>query len=269
MKNVAVAVIHGMGSQDVGYADPLGRRLASRLRDAGKDPQTVAWKEIYWRDLTEPRQTEFLDDAGRAHRLDFGGLRGFVLRALADAVAYTREGDGGVYGQIHARIAEALGELEAEDELEHPTPLVVLAHSLGAHVMSNYIWDMQKLTRTGADTSLSAFQRMETLASIVTFGCSIPLFTFACNDVQPIDFPPSTLPESFRDRAIWLNLFDRDDVLGYPLKPIGPAYDRVVTEDREINVGGLVSSWNPMSHGSYWSDNDLVRPAAEVISAFL
>jgi hypothetical protein len=32
------------------------------------------------------------------------------------------------------------------------------------------------------------------------------------------------------------------------------AYHR--DEDNEINVGGLVTSWNPAAHSAYWEDND-------------
>ena len=86
-----------------------------------------------------------------------------------------------------------------------PKPLVVLAHSIGGHIMSNYIWDIQK-KRPIVEPGANKFERMETLAGIITFGCKIPLFTFALKDIVPI-----TLPGGVK----WLNYFDPDDVLGY------------------------------------------------------
>ena len=112
---------------------------------------------------------------------------------------------------------------------------------------------------------------MHTLAGMVTFGCNIPLFTFAYTNVAPIVFPAAELPDpgDVRDKAKWLNYYDPDDVLGYPLKSINAAYDAVVDEDIPINVGGLFSSWNPLSHNKYWTDNDFTKPAAEFIATFL
>ena len=134
----------------------------------------------------------------------------------------------------------------------------------------DYIWDMQH-PGGNPPPGLSPFERMHTLAGMVTFGCNIPLFTFAYTNVVPIVFPAAELPDpgDVRDKAKWLNYFDPDDVLGYPLKSINAAYDAVVDEDIPINVGGLFSSWNPISHTKYWTDNDFTKPAAEFIATFL
>ena len=65
--------------------------------------------------------------------------------------------------------------------------------------------------------------------------------------------------------ARWLNFFDADDVLGYPLKPVSPDYAAKVTQDIEINVGGLFTSWNPVSHVEYWDDDDFLEPVSALI----
>lgn len=70
-----------------------------------------------------------------------------------------------------------------------------------------------------------------------------------------------------RAPARWLNFFDRDDVLGYPLKPTGPAYGAAVNEDLEINVGGWFKSRTPLSHNGYWESKDLARRLAGVIGS--
>ena len=143
-----------------------------------------------------------------------------------------------------------------------------MAHSLGGNIMSNYIWDMQ---HGGGDQpgDLSPFEQLHTLAGMITFGCNIPLFTFAYTDVKPIQFPADQLPDTVRNKARWFNYYDPDDVLGYPLKSINSAYDAVVDEDIAINVGGLLSNWNPISHTKYWTDNDFTKPAAEFIASYL
>lgn len=78
------------------------------------------------------------------------------------------------------------------------------------------------------------------------------------------------LPDDLKRKAKWLNFYDPDDVLGYPLKPINAAYDNVVTDDITINVGSWFStSWNPLSHSAYWTDNSFTKPVAKYVCSFL
>ena len=144
-------------------------------------------------------------------------------------------------------------------------PLIVMAHSLGGHIMSNFIWDRQKSPPAG----LSDFEKMKTLAGMVTFGCNIPLYTFAYKKVVPIKFPAPGLKKPIRDKAKWLNFFDPDDILGWPLKPLSTGYREVVTKDVPINVGGWLASWNPASHSGYWTDNDFTKPVSRFIASLL
>ena len=43
----------------------------------------------------------------------------------------------------------------------------------------------------------------------------------------------------------WINFYDRDDVIAYPLRSLNPAYKAVITDDREINVGGSCGELEP------------------------
>ncbi len=256
-KTLGVAVIHGMGSQrSKAFADPLIEELESRL----KQPQKVAWRRIFWADVLSARQDRYLKAANRNNQLDFFTLRRFVVSALGDASAYQRvdEDAKSTYGRIHTIVRDEIAALR--DELgSDEAPLVILAHSLGGHIISNYIWDIQKRNAI-VEPGDNDFERMRTLAGLVTFGCNIPLFTFALNKIVPI-----TLPKS----AKWLNFFDPDDVLGYPLKPLSAAYRRAVSRDIAINVGGIVASWNPLSHSKYWTDNDFTKPAARFLDGLI
>jgi hypothetical protein len=111
---------------------------------------------------------------------------------------------------------------------------------------------------------------MKTLAGFVTFGSTIALFTLALTKFQGFTFPPDELAGNVRNAAHWLNIYDPDDVLGYPIKPLCPEYDgNSQIEDRAINVGGLLTSWNPLSHNDYWTDNDFTKPVAKLIEAIV
>ncbi len=266
MADLAVAVIHGMGSQRPGFSRGLKARLREHLGPAFR---RVRWREVYWADVLDARERRYLADAAAAGDLDWMELRGFVVRALGDVVAYRRVDDDpdSVYGRVHRKVARAIARLDDGRD----RPLVWLAHSLGGHVMSNYIWDLQRgrpIVPPEADT---AFQRMRTLAGIVTFGCNLPLFTMVLprSRVLPIAFPGDALPRGLKARAKWLNLYDPDDVLGYPLRPVNAAYRRTVAADIRVQVGGLLTGWTPLSHQGYWEDEDVAREIAGLMRDLL
>lgn len=260
MAKVGIAVIHGMGSQKKGFERPMVEELTNRLAKLGVGQSDVAWEPIYWANVTEPRQMEYFKDADRDGDLDWKKLRKFVLTALGDASGYRKTGDtkNDIYDAIHAIVGQALAQLSKQVSSPN-APLIWIAHNLGGHIMSNYIYDTQKSVTAGKLKNKSKFERLETLRGILTFGCNIPLFTFAYrkSEVKPIKLPRG---------AVWDNYYDPDDVLGYPLKPISAAYNKTVRSDFSINSGGIATSWTPLSHNGYWTDNDFTKPAAQFIA---
>ena len=264
---LGILVIHGMGSQEDTFADAIIAELNDRVEDRGKDSTRIAWESVYWADILEPRQHQYWLESKNNNDLDAVRLRKFMLTAFGDASAYQQVDSphNTTYESIHERIRVKVKSLYESGLGSQPKPLIILAHSLGGHMISNYIWDAHK----NPDMSVSPFERMYKVSGIVTFGCNIPFFTFAYDTVVPIRFPHPTLPDYLKAKARWLNFFDPDDVLGYPLKDINTAYADVVDEDISINVGGIFTSWNPLSHGEYWTDNDFTNPVADLIATFL
>ncbi len=132
-------------------------------------------------------------------------------------------------------------------------------------------WDDIQQGRGIVTPGSGNFQQMKTLAGMITFGCNIPFFTLAYKkaDIRPIHFPGDALTPAQKNKARWLNFYDPDDVLGYPLKAINQKYNQVVNNDVAINVGGILSSWNPMSHQKYWTDNDFTKPVVRFIQSWL
>ena len=271
---VAVAVIHGIGSQankspeisdERTFSDRLYRKLARKL-GRGRMAREVAWREVFWADVLEPRQERYLERIKDRTRYD--RVRGFVVKSISDAASFQRrEGvDDNAYALIQQRVRRTIADLN--EDTSDDTPLVILAHSFGGHILSNYVWDLQR----GRMPELATpFQRMQTVRRFVTFGCNIPLFTFAYppQDVAPIAYPgPEPTPQPW-----WLNYYDPDDVLAFPLAPIGPAYEAMAARgelrDVRMNAGGVLRSWNPLSHDAYWTDKDFVRPVAEMLRELL
>lgn len=266
-KELAIVVIHGMGSQEPDYAEPMIAEINDRVDDLSKDPDQIAWKTVYWADILKSRQDKYWRDAKRRAELDFVRLRKFIVSSFGDAAAYQQvsSATNSTYLDIHARIRARIKDLYENDLGGRPQALIVLAHSLGAHIMSNYIWDQQRRP----NMNLSSFERMNWLCGFITFGCNIPLFTFAYKKVVPITFPPTRLPKRYSSKARWYNYYDPDDVLAYPLKPINKAYNDTVNRDISINVGGILSSWNPISHTKYWTDDDFTKRVSTFITRFI
>jgi hypothetical protein len=267
---LAVVVVHGIGSSSPGFADAMITEVSDRLVAAGHDPATVAWQPILWADLLASRQAAYLERAAGQGELDHLWLRRFVVGALGDAAAYQYvDSPSSTYVQVHDRIRQRMRDLSVDRLGERPVPLVVLAHSLGSHIASSYVWDTQRGKPTGAGPTASAFERFGHLAGFVTFGSPLPLFTFAHDPVVPIDFPGRALAPAVAERAAWLNLYDRDDVLGYPLRPTSPGYAEVVDADIELDAGPWGLSATPASHTAYWTDRDVTRAVAELLGGLL
>lgn len=265
-KKVAALVVHGMGKQSPDFADEFKADLLAAVDDMGYPAARLALCSLYWADVTQPEQQRYYSAVEAGGDIGQKKIRRFVVNAFGDATAYQRVEGQGTYGKIHDRVrgnVEALFKAVGSQNL----PLVVIAHSLGAHIMSNYIWDQQH--PDGAAVVASSFEQFKTHAGMLTFGCNIPLFTFAYDPVVPISFPGSDLSPSVKAASKWLNYYDKDDVLGWPLKPVCDAYDDLVAADVEMNVGGGFTNWNPASHSRYWSDDDFVDAVAEYLCSIL
>ena len=276
---VGALVIHGMGFQKKGFSSGLFQAVSKHLAARGA---RVAWQEIHWADVLEPRENELWnwmlkakEPDGSALPLAWRTVREFMVHNFGDAIAYHRDQSKSSYDDIHTVISRGVGDLKTE--LNDPdAPIVVLAHSLGGHMMSNYIWDRQHWTSVMADTC----QPIPTLAAMITFGCNIPLFSLSYPLARPITLPgPGITGPTARAAARWLNFFDRDDVLGWPLRPL---YEKNLAEldaeqagtvglieDRAINVGSAATSWNPSAHAAYWEDADFTSPVADYLGTLL
>ena len=264
-KNIAVLIIHGMGAQNTDFAEPTMKKLDALV----KGKKNIIWQPINWAGITQPRQEQFMDDIinVKENRIRWRRLRKFVISSLGDATAYQQvKGSGtSTYDNINNCVEEKINDLFWRKLGGNPCPLVVMAHSLGGHIMSSYIWDVQKGHRK--PTGNNNFEHMRYLGGMITFGCNIPLFTFAhdLKNLKPIGFPGDKLKN--KEKAAWLNFYDADDVLGYPLKQVYSDFEPL--RDIHINAGnfftGWLTSWNPLSHRNYWTDKGMLEQVADFI----
>ena len=266
MADVGVLIIHGIGWQKPGFSLKMQNWLKSMLGEeaAGK----VIFQEVVWAEPIEEKQIAYMEASQHLFRNDW--LRSMIVRLLGDAAAYSATAE---HRRIHRTVYDAIRNMRRGLKPDGKT--IILAHSLGGHIMSNFIFDLQipsgveGATKTAKVAEILSVQNQEveelqpfvsSITAICTFGCNIALFALGHNDIQPIEKPSET--------CMWYNYYDEDDVLGYPLKTLNGYKDSEWIRDERISVGRWWALWetaSPLSHLHYWTDKDLLDPIVGMI----
>ena len=277
-QKIAVAIIHGVGKQDPNFAEGMAQelkeRFAEKLEGKAEDPASeLVIRAVYWAPVLQDAEDELWKRMKRAGELDFTTLRRFVVDFAADAIAYQpTPRDRTIYDRIHGVFAEEIQKLLKVDKVGEKAPLCVIAHSLGSVIASNYFYDLQSGPNRLISPSIrgkigdTPLELGETLTLFYTLGSPLAIWSLRYTNPifgVPIKVPSPRLSDHYPGlKGEWVNFYDEDDVLGYPLRTLNQDYKGVVRADRQVNVGGLLSSWNPASHLGYWTDNDVTKPIA-------
>lgn len=269
---LGVVIVHGMGAADPSFAAPLIDGLSGLM---GDDAAAVAFEPCCWSDILQVGQDEIWRRLQlSAAPMHLGVLRKWVTGTLGDPTGYLsgyeRQGTP-VIQLVHQRFAESLAA--AGRRLKDPAvaPIVVLAHSLGGVVVTNYLWNLERAAGevgAGAASTMYAgareaarrpvgdtpIERLETLAGLITFGCNIPLFLPPTPPYECVRLPRAALAAKLGATARWLNVYDPFDVLGYPLRDLWDESHGTQIDDVALEVGMPGISITPLSHAAYWSD---------------
>jgi len=291
MTKIAMAVVHGVGKQDPDFHRPLVSRIKERfagklqgLPNCPEHPELELVDEpVYWAPVLHQKESRLWDRVTSGFDLDYVKLRHFMIDFAADAIAYQPlPNHRDIYDQIHVKFARALNRLAKPEAAGVKAPLCVIAHSLGTVIASNYLYDLdhdfQRKSKDGEQNCISEevgneigdapLEKGETLTLFFTMGSPIAIWSLRYERPlfgQPIKVPARRLRRHYSKTKYpdlegeWINIFDEDDVIGYPLKALNSHYTKAVTKDLAVNAGGLLSSWNPLSHNSYWKDRDVIR----------
>jgi hypothetical protein len=262
--DVGVLIVHGMGRQRATFADGLMRRLERRL---GGDASRVRFRPCYWGDiLQQPQEATWDKLAGPGRPMGWRLWRRWVTSSLGDPASYLSgyfKRGSPVYGDVHERLRASLESLALD--LASPTaPLVILAHSLGSVIVTNYLWDERGTRRVGR----TDFESGRTLAGLVTYGSNIPLF-LPPPPVECITFPPPELDPGLRNVARWINIYAPADVLGYPLNDIWDQRHGTTITDLPIHAGPWPLSRTPLSHVLYQVDRGFLRTVLGLLRVIL
>lgn len=261
---IAIAIIHGIGSQTEDFAEEMEKELKDKFAERfwkmnysyEVAVSQLVIKPICWAEIFEEAESK-LWEKFQARDLDYIGLREMIIHVLADAIAYQKSPTKkNFYQKIHNRIDARLKEL-ADSVGDRKAPLCVISHSLGTVIASNHFYDLQQRKRE-QNSLESPLERGDTLALFYTMGSPIALWSIGYDEFdKPIEVPARRFKDRYPNLGEWVNIYDKHDIIAYPLEPI---YGKEFVRDIQADVGGLLTSWNPLSHIGYWKDKDVIKP---------
>ena len=261
MKKVFAIIVHGIGKTTLGYAQPFIKELKRRfkayiqamLKTKDDYADGLEIKEIVWDDILAGNQDkliEILKKGFYAHKPK--GLRAFFKKmfffvpnivfklrtnfaaeSISDIIGYKNQE---AYQKIHQRLFDEIDSLAKTDEKQ---PLSIIAHSLGTVISSDFIYDREK--------KCGALHENFFLSNLFTLGSPIALFALQYG-IELFKNPIHVEDEN----GHWINIFDIDDPIAYPLKNLNEAYDKAVHADKEVNTGGF-----SVSHTRYFKDREV------------
>ena len=268
-----------MGNTLPNFAENLEEKLAKKLDENWSD---VYFDSIYYANVFQENQTRIFNRIKALDDIDWITLRRFLLYGLSDAAGLERNAcdEGSAYEDVQNIILDTLDR--AFEVVGEDAKVVLIAQSLGCHVISNYIWDAQSKTpKQGAwryggfedsspGSNLDKFRRLKNLKYLYFTGCNIPVFVAGIPQNKIKAIASTSKGYSFK----WKNFYDPDDPLGWPLKNLTlknerQSYKYEVNEDNAINTGRLIKSWNPLSHTTYWEDSDVLNSLVEDIESLI
>ncbi len=208
-RHVGIVFVHGILGNEFDFAAKMEHRLRQAMPRALQD--FIHFRSVFWAGTVREHQRDYFGRASNTGFMWHKRLRRYVIEGLGDAAAYqkTRYRKNSVYYEVQSAISDKIATLETRGREQ--MPLIFIGHSLGCHVISSYLWDINKLTQRSeagvADfddpdeqalwrelKAASPLRRMKTLAGIVTLGSNMPMFTFTFGPdaVYPVTSPISS-----------------------------------------------------------------------------
>ncbi len=274
MKKINVIIVHGIGKTSPGYAQPLIHGLTDKfsgalqniLKTSDDFSSDIVIREIVWDDVLAVNQdklSKLLKKGFKQHKPK--GLRAFASKffsfltapifrlrtdfaaqAISDIIGYK---NSDAYPKIHGRLRQGL-DLLADNRrtLGEKQHVSIIAHSLGTVISSDFVYDQLKAHGTLHEQFL--------LSNFFTLGSPIALFALEYG----IELFKSPIRLECKDGQ-WINIFDLDDPVAYPLKNLNDAYDAAVDIDQEVNTGGF-----GVSHTRYFKNQSVQQLIAQKLA---
>ncbi|MCI0679739.1 chemotaxis protein [bacterium] len=263
---ITVAIIHGVGKQEPDFAEPTARLLKKYFSREVGSAEGLVIKPVYWEPVVQGAEDLLWKRVKEGGRIRWRKSRRYAIDYGGDALAYQpTPWDRTMYDEIHMVFAAALNAL-AEEAGEN-APLCVISHSLGTVIASNYFYDLSQEYSRGrvilSDTMRSRIgdtplEHGKTFSRFYTMGSPIAVWALRYG-VENFGAPISISGE-------WVNYYDPDDIIGYPLKTLNDSYNQAVMADVAVNAGGILNFWNPSCHSYYWTRLSVIKPIAQSLA---
>lgn len=257
-KKVGVLILHGVGVQDKGYSIPMQKGIQTVLSKIGAYAEQVKFKEVLYSDIFDVNQeerSEYMVNTSSKFQLITRGIRKLLVFVFSDAVSYRA-----CYKKVHERLSKNIKGLQKE--LEEGAPVIVVAHSMGVIAISDYIYDQQENIHSELN-----LEKITNLKALISFGCNIPLFEMGYEETVCIKRPDTDKDEDF----FWTNFYSPFDVLGYRVEEYyteRPSPDFLI-KDVKVFPGGVLKTWNLLSHTAYWKHKGIHTLIGETINKYL
>lgn len=244
---IRIVVLHGIGRHSEDFYKELEAGLSAELSILGIEEISITG--FLFSDISQANQDRYWESVD-PKSISMDRFREVFLHYFGDAGAYgTRPDDrSGNYRKIHRRLESFL--IHELDELKHDGTLIILAQSFGGHVFSNFYWDyLKKILKPKGLRGLSKSFKL-----FITTGCNIPVFVSGLDRPEPFPMPNP----DFR----WINIYDKDDILGWPLLPLGGGFRNAGFIEDIIVDSGLPF----LSHMKYWTNRRSLKTIAEAVA---
>lgn len=274
-KKMGLLMIRGSGHTGFKRQELFLDRLRQKLARNGTDPETVVHEVVDWYGPIQEQQEIIMLRMKTARiRLRSIPTRQLIITNIGDLINYGGKPGFPHYGyeETHKKVHKSI--LDLKIQLPEDAPLLIIASSMGTEIINDYILDRQKAAREKKDDPMgnSPFERFETLTGLFTLGNNLPIFAAShhIDEILPIEFPSPRLRPGLRGVAVWENFYDKNDSMGYPLKPLNIHFENhPFLKDIRINTGGPFSFWNFFSHFGYWRSRKLVKRLASYMELLL
>lgn len=291
MQKLHIAIIHGIGKNGTGFSADLTKGIAWEFNQAlqrilkisGDYSKDLNFIEIVWDDILAINQAHLayifrkeFERRDRKEKINFFAGGGTFLAVVAifsfifkNPWAMTFIGFGGFFvlkiivEKLRTGIAAEfindiisfresgaqnliLGRVEERLEplinISSTTKVSFISHSLGTVIASDYVWEGQKAG--------NLFNKKLNVSNFFTMGSPLPLFSLQFGGPEMFNKPFAIQDADGR----WINIYDNDDPIAYPLKCLNDAYDQTVLRDQEVSVGLL-----GIAHVNYWKSGEVAR----------
>ena len=121
---------------------------------------------------------------------------------------------------------------------------------------------------TKIKNTITLLEAGKTLTLLYMLGSPLALWSLRYNNYKAITFPGpevSTLYPQLKSK--WTSYYDKDDIMAYPIRSLSQGHKELaeqgLLEDIPVNAGGLLTSWNPLSHLQYWTNDLIIETIAD------